>query len=153
MAPPAPPMLSAGVSSLAGGAGLATAERDGGAGGYQAHVTFQRLQEQRRAEKQRVSSLVAGGVVDGSQYVRPDDGDAVQLMESSNVLAPIVGLRQLRRRAAASQDVAAAANPTSSHVAEPEGEDERLTEPPEFVVDALAAARVQLAAVNSQRIR
>ena len=71
---------------MAGGAGLGTAERDGGAGGYQAHVTFQRLQEQRRAEKQRVSSLVAGGVVDGAQYVRPDDGDAVQLMESSQGL-------------------------------------------------------------------
>ena len=95
-------MLSAGVSSLAGGVGSATVERDGRSVGYQPHVTFQRLQEQRRAEKQRVSSLVAGGVVDGSQYVRPDDGDAVQLMESSNVLAPIVGLRQLRRRAAAS---------------------------------------------------
>ena len=66
--------------------------------------------------------LVAGGVVDGSQYVRPDDGDAVQLMESSNVLAPIVGLRQLRRRAAASQEAAAAANTTPSQVAEPEGE-------------------------------
>ena len=91
--------------------------------------------------------------VDGAQYVRPDDGDAVQLMESSNVLAPIVGLRQLRRRAAASQEAAAAANPMPSQVAEPEGEDERLTEPPEFVVDALAAARAQLAAVNSQRIR
>ena len=91
--------------------------------------------------------------MDGSQYVRPDDDAAVQLMESSNVLAPIVGLRQLRRRAAASHDAAAAANTTLSHVSEPEGEDERLIEPPEFVVDALAAARAQLAAVNSQRIR
>ena len=93
-------MLSACVSSLAGDGASATVDADGRSVGYQPHVTFQQMQGQRRFERDRVQALVACGVVDGSQYVRPDDDAAVQLTESSNVLAPIVGLRQQRHNAA-----------------------------------------------------